>query len=258
MGAFLPSRMCTAPPPRYTAICLGWLGSKDHHLQKYADIHLSLGASRVLVRTSSVTDLFLSHHNINNVALSVIKDVSLGARPDGPDPVILHAFSNGGAFVVWKLMALLDSGAYPGFKIAGIVWDSAPATVTADTGASAFSSSIRYQWLQAPAYHIVRGILRIALLLKSYRRALDTDFWSAMASVPYASLYIYSTADRITLAAPLSALILERTHRLPTLQRSLVLSDSGHVRHLVMYPAEYVGAMTSFLQEVLPRVRPGA
>lgn len=245
-----------SPPahkPPYTVICLGWLGSEERQLRKYADVHVSLGATRVVLRSATVLDIFVRHRKLESVALSVLSEAGqpgLGGTP--PPPIIIHAFSNGGAFVVWKLYeALLRGGSPHGLRIAGVVWDSAPALVTPETGAAAFCGTLQARWLQGPAYVAARALMHVALAWPPYASSMGGRFWAAMTAIPWASLYVYSLADEITLPGPLAELVATRTASQPSPQRSVVLGDTAHVQHLRKRPVEYTAALRAFVADVL-------
>jgi len=68
------------------------------------------------------------------------------------------------------------------------------------------------------------------------------NFGAAMKAIPYAGLYVFSTADPITLAGPLQALVTERGQSFLTTQRILIFTDSGHVQHMMKHRREYENA----------------
>ncbi len=146
----------------FVSVCLGWLGAHERQLQRYADLHSNLGATRVLRRVAPAFNQFVNHRGLVLLA----EDVLSTLQHDHPHiPVIIHCFSNGGAFVLWKLRAALEEAPlrFPSVHIAGVIFDSAPAFVTRTTAARAVTSGIQSPLAQAAARAVASCVMGILL-----------------------------------------------------------------------------------------------
>lgn len=249
--------MASGPTFPFVTICFGWLGCEERKLQRYADMHTSLGALKVYKYVAPAFDVALNHNNLTALARSALER----AKADYPATrIFVHCFSNGGAFVVRRLYDLISLPAtsrdFEDVHIAGVIWDSAPAFMTPDSAARALTGGFREAFARNVAFSVLKSALvgSKALAFACGRDPKDSvgrRFWAAMESIPVASLYIYSRSDSITLAAPLDALIDSRSATLSMPQRRLVFSDTAHVQHMLGHPKEYSEAVSSFISEVM-------
>ena len=249
--------MATGRTCPYVTICFGWLGCEERQLQRYADMHTVLGALKVYKYVAPAFDVALNHNNLTAMARSALERT----KADYPaTPIFLHCFSNGGAFVVRCLHDLISLPAtshdFEGVQIAGVIWDSAPAFISSDSAARAMTGGFRATFARNVAFSILKSTLVACEALnvacgRDPKDSVGSRFWSAMKTIPVASLYIYSRSDVITLAAPLDALVDSRSAALSAPQRRLVFLDTAHVQHMLGHPDEYIEAVRSFISEVL-------
>jgi hypothetical protein len=143
------------PARPYTSLCLGWLGATERQLQRYGEMHIALGSTRVIQRIAPTYDQFMNHRGLSDIAEEVLSTLQ---RDHAKVPVIVHCFSNGGAFVLWRLLQLLqaDPARFGDVTLRGIIFDSAPATVTRITAARAMTSDIKHPLLRSVAFHAMR------------------------------------------------------------------------------------------------------
>ncbi len=135
--------------------------------------------------------------------------------------VVVHMFSNGGAFVHWRLLRLLQrrhrshshrggSGSGSGHpsassspadlfpNLAATIFDSAPAAADAEAGAKAMSASQHNKAMKGLVYGCVRfglevwGLVQLYTFQTAYLRDMKGDFMTSP------SLYIYSEVGKTT------------------------------------------------------------
>lgn len=226
-------------------IMFGWFKSDVKQLSAFATIHERQGRSVVLF--TAPPDAVMDRENEQVFGASVAELLTTDDRfwpwfsdaSTGKRNVVFHVFSNGG---MTAIRGLFDrKGQRPpavqtlGRSVAGMIIDSAPARITLGM-------------MQIVA-KLSRGfsVEDCDRLMKGYP---PEDFWAAMESfevdqeryVP--ELFIYSSADTITDADALQALIESRRRRRPDGSvKSIRFSDSEHVRHFVARRHEYVRAV---------------
>jgi hypothetical protein len=181
-------------------------------------------------------------------------------------PVIFHAFSNGGAYLVERLEILIEqarNGTYHGEskkdllligeRLQGEVFDSAPAYPSAQSAVKAmrdvFSSSI------------LRALLSILVTLHYFYDIFlhkvfgvpngRNEFFKYMADsrVCLKQAYIYSAADDITDVTKLEELIASR-RKISDCIIVKKFDDSLHVQHLRMHEVAYKLVVNSFLEGI--------
>jgi Eukaryotic protein of unknown function (DUF829) len=182
-----------------------------------------------------------------------------------PPPLLFHVFSGGGfIFTNWLLQMLADTGGREADalrrSIAGVVFDSSPAAVTADVSSRALVAAI----LGRPAEGIERtkrGTVRsVTLAVDGYLRLpfvrgplLGTESaWTDEAGVAPRCPQLYLFSDRDALVDPA---VIERFMAgqvaLGRDVRSVRWHDSEHVDHMRAHPEEYAAAVRSFVDTVL-------
>lgn len=87
-------------------LVLGWLGSQDKHLKKYSKIYEDRGLV-TLRYTAPVSALFFRPSKMWGITrgiLDTIDENRLGERP-----ILVHTFSNGGAYCFRYLLSMIRS-----------------------------------------------------------------------------------------------------------------------------------------------------
>jgi len=171
--------------------------------------------------------------------------------------------SNGGAFVHQAILQLLREdwkSPSPQFghdvvRIVGVVFDSAPAYLTFDSGSRAVSEGIKNSVVRNIIYLLARLLMPLLLLLVMGFSAPKRYFDELIADPLTAPvLYIYSTHDELTDFAKLDDLVEQRRRRHvggEAAVRVLRLGPGGvpspHVAHLARHPDLYRKALQDFL-----------
>ena len=196
--------------------------------------------------------------------------------------VVVSYFSNGGAFVHWRLLRLLkrrhrqqaqankskplqghlQEGLLPSTvstpadlfpQLAATVFDSAPVAADADAGAKAMSASLKTPALRLCVYSIVRfglevwGLVQLWQFERAFLREMGEDCFASP------SLYVYSEADHITDPAIVEGTMAKRRAFLreqgldaERLVEGWKLKDSHHVCHYPHAPDDYRRRLAAF------------
>ena len=257
-------------------VLFGWLTCQDRHLKKYAELYHRLGFPLVLRHT--VPPLKVLRQGQRGVVRAAEEMWDLSQTCLRHAQFVVHYFSNGGAFVHWRLLRLLRrrhraaADSAPGTtpadlfpNLARTIFDSSPAAADAEAGAKAMSASQRNKIVKGFVYGCVRFTLEVWGLVQLWR--LERQYLRDMRSDPStcASLYIYSEADEITDPAIVESCIAARRAYL-TEKRGLAgeavvegwrIKDAGshHVCHFPHAPDVYRKRLLSFLhrQGILPQ-----
>lgn len=234
-GEHVVVRLSTSPCAPM-ALLVGWAGCTPRQLDKYAHIYTYLGISTISA-TPSPRAIF--SRSLSALHLFCASLLAVVRRTSGESPVVMHLFSNGGAFCL--LAGLQAVGA------AAIVFDSGPCYPDTRTTANAAA----------------------AVGIAAECTSVDADeFWSFMRNRPVRcpELYIFSDADSLLNARRLTALVAQRRVMAST-NTSSKDADIVHVRewevpgsyHVTVYkafPVEYVRRVREFLEVALKRQLP--
>jgi len=229
----------------------GFVGSNPAQLNKYASACICSGkVKRVYTLTAQTFDVFFRPKALEDMAKAAL---AVATSCHENDKIILFSMSNGGAFVHNHLSKLMfaNPGRYQAVKIAGVIFDSAPAYLTAHSGSRALSESIKNATIRKIVYWLAMLIFPLIMIMfgldgpKRYFREMEDD------SIKAPSLYIYSLNDELTDAAQLEALIEKRkTRQQQGKVKTLCLANSPHVAHLRKHPDQYLLAIKDFLSSV--------
>lgn len=242
-------------------VLYGYVGSSPRVLEKYVQALCETGKTRLVYHTTAPTlDVFCRPGNMRRLAEA---SLNLLSERHAGEPVVIMAMSNGGAFVYANILRLLsedgarprDRRRYSNLVISGVVFDSAPAYMTVDSGALAVSAGIKNSWARTIAYWIAYCLLPVMLVV-----LIGSDgprrFYALLAADPLPApvLYIYSAHDKLTDVGQLDALIEQRRARHPqgpgavrTLRIGELEALSPHVAHLIKHPERYRAAILELL-----------
>ena len=199
-------------------------------------------------------------------AVSVVAKILRDNEKDGKKiPVILHAFSNAGSFLVERLEVLVQRASVDlklrcsedivlvGERLDGQIFDSSPAYPDIKLG---FTSTNGVVFGESIFVKIIVGILflsagAISVICNFILGLPDVrwTFWNNMREgrLCLRQAYIYSTADTITNVEKLEELIENRSSfSNVTVQR---FDDSNHVMHLLKHPLAYEQLVDKFLRD---------
>lgn len=254
-----PDPLPTSPPPRAIVLLLGWLGAKPRSLTKYSELYQAGNCVTLQGTASSVGIISYDHAYLRTFLRQAISEVmKIWKMYDSSTPIILHAFSNGGAFVIAEVLFWYKHSdeEIDIFRnhLAGYVFDSAPVFVTSPkTGMKAvagnFPPGSAYRWPATAA---------AALWLYGYKLLIGDEVHRIFRhnilnsnAYPYNQAFIYSATDSITPVADVEETISARRALNERDGKGQIitvkLEQSEHVDHLRKYPTEY----RKFVEQVL-------
>lgn len=125
----------SAPPsdhtksPKGLVVLLGWLGAQERYLNKYSDFLLQDGFATVRSICPTKYLFWPTSRPRWQWAKDILQYLTVVNSDPPVLPVILYAFSNGGAFVVEEMCKILRSWPkdLPSIPIRAIIFDSSPA-----------------------------------------------------------------------------------------------------------------------------------
>lgn len=256
--------------PRAIVLLMGWWGAEIKHVQKYAEVYQKRDCATVSV----VADTFqvmthLAYPSLDNCARDAAREVAKLIRNNEKDgrkiPVIIHAFSNAGSFLVDRLEVLIQEArddlkakysedlVLVGDRMNGEIFDSSPAYPDISLG---FTSTNGVVFGDLLIVKIIVGFLfflagAVSVVCNWVLGLPDVrwTFWSNMREgrLCLRQAYIYSTADSITNVTRLEELIENRRKfSNVTVQK---FEDSKHVTHMIKHPKVYEKLVDDFLRE---------
>ncbi|KAJ3093757.1 hypothetical protein HK100_006424 [Physocladia obscura] len=244
------------------AILLGWLDGKFQYLEKYAQqyrqrnytviVFPSISADQSAMENAKVGDAlrfdqlrplvsYLNEHNITEPLQS-------SENPNLPS-LVIHNFSNGGCFVLRRLVLALEAESRR-FIRSAVILDSCPSHATPTAGAGFFSASYKQPIIKS----IVWTIAYAGLYL--YSSIFDMNLNPINVCGKYGildscgvrgpRLFLYSDTDELVPMAEVESRIKEAEMD-GVVVVSKKFSGSEHVKHAVMFPNEYWAAVDTFL-----------
>ena len=234
-----------AAKPRAVVLLFGWHGAQLRHVQKYAALYENCTTITGVCSPFSVMTKWAPA--IDRFVTEGVHEASRLRVDDPAVPVLVHSFSNGGAFCLERLRILIDkreSEEFQNFKIDVEVFDSAPAFTS-------FQSATRAMYHGAPNLAAF-GAIFIAgftaflvdciVCLLCGKDSTGKAFWKNMKEggndCPQG--FVYSSADELTDHIKLDELIEFRKKRLQVDVTELKFDDSAHVQHLLAHRSEYI------------------
>jgi hypothetical protein len=271
-GSFAVTRSPAALAGGEVCMLLGWALSTDRQTRHYAGLLHELGVGTVLRATAGPYDTFFSRPGRRRLAEEALDALAAHAAGHPGRPAWLFLMSNGGAFVYEEMLDALRSdgsdgtggggGAaaaaggprrrWGGVRLAGAVFDSAPAALTVRSASLGMTEFIRTPALRhaayAAAYALHATVLPPAPHNDAFFKGLRAD------TLPLPALYIYSDDDVVTDAATLSEFVAWRRAHHPLGDRAgsavhelHITAPSAHVSHYRAHKERYVGAVRGFL-----------
>ncbi|KAG6543199.1 hypothetical protein Mapa_015449 [Marchantia paleacea] len=280
-GSFSPvNGTAVSRKPAVTVVLLGWLGSQQKHLKKYAEWYNARGIHAV---TFTVPMADILSFTMGGKAEAHVDELAshLAMWLDeerGDKHLIFHTFSNTGWLTYGVVLEkLLSRGSELVEKIKGCVVDSAPsADPDPQVWASGFSAallkkrSVAAQGVVAnegemvaekPQPHIAEAALllmlekffAVFLQIPAINQRLTQVVNILSKQQPHCpQLYIYSTADKVIPAKSVESFI-EKQRQAGRVVRACNLHSSPHVDHFRSFPDIYGRQVSSFLQECTPK-----
>lgn len=249
----------------------GWFGAEKKHLEKYANIYVDLGCTVIYGTTKLINIMTRNEKGLHTFAMESVRIAAKTIRGQEEDkdnliiPVVLHYFSNGGAFVADRLQQMIHvakdvterkthargtcGGDVEDLKFVAYrlqrgfeVLDSAPAYL---------HEEIFFVVIEVALQNLIVRVLAkmclhcIVIGKKIYEKISgkpnDRDeFWHNVthSDMCCRQLYLYSTRDKLTDYKMIDILVEERGGMgIQVLAKNF--EDSEHVSHFREYPEEY-------------------
>jgi len=263
-------------------IMLGWIGSKLKHVRKYADLYVQKDCA-VVISCPPVTIIFRAEGPMRAQALNAVKEAARivrkvemnGSSRNVEVPVLIHYFSNGGAYVAQALDRMVKevkSGTLSAltdedisdilfvserlYKQGYEVADSAPAYFSTESAHNALNESVPNLAIRTiiKAFLYIVFNLEVAILVMQGKESPAETFWNRVLFSELCSrqAFIYSSSDKITDASKVDELIKERSARGFDITYSK-FSDSNHVMHFRKHPDEYKAMVANVLDKVFQK-----
>jgi Eukaryotic protein of unknown function (DUF829) len=256
--------------PRAVVLLMGWWGAEIRHVNKYAELYQKRDCATVSVVADTLQVMtHLAYPSLDDCAREGAREVAKLLRENEKDdkkiPVIIHAFSNAGSFMVDRLEVLIQEAredlkakssedlVLVGSRLNGEIFDSSPAYPDVSLG---FTSTNGVVFGDLLIVKVIVGIIfmlagGLSLLFNWVMGLPDVrwTFWENMREgrLCLRQAYIYSTADSITNVERLEELIKNRKKfSNVTVQK---FKDSKHVTHMMTHPATYEKLVDDFLCE---------
>lgn len=256
--------------PRAVALLFGWWGAEMRHVEKYAELYRSRGCATVSVIADTLQVMtHLCYPSLDGCVREAVLEAARIIRNNEKDgkkiPIILHAFSNAGTFVLERLEFLVlearenlkvsccEDLVFVGERLSGEIFDSAPAYPDIQLG---FTSTSGVVFGQSVIVKILVGILfflagaisvifSILLGLPDVRWA----FWNNMREgrLCLRQVYTYSSADTIINVQKLEELIDNRKKFANVTVHKF--EDAPHVQIMRKHPKEYEKMVDEFIRD---------
>jgi len=254
--------------PDAIVVIFGWLGSQLRHLHKYSQLYRDRNCSTVTGVADSYAILFGDFKILEDFCREATK-ATVHLLKKYPDvPVLVHVFSNGGAFPLQRLELMMEQARlseHPSqldkelcllrqaIRRGGQLFDSCPAYPGPMTASRAITSSVSNQYVGAviQVIYLVWVWMDTILLWLQGKPCRAESYWHHILDMPFAPTqgYIFSAGDHITDVIKLEELIeVRKRQALDVL--ILRFEDSGHVLHLRHHPTEYRAFIGNFLKKI--------
>uniref|UniRef100_A0A1A9WES0 Transmembrane protein 53 n=1 Tax=Glossina brevipalpis TaxID=37001 RepID=A0A1A9WES0_9MUSC len=239
---------------------LGWAGCQDRYLMKYSKIYEDRGLMTMRY-TAPVDTLFWRRSEmipIGEKILKLVQDMNMHCHP-----IILHIFSNGGAYLYQHISLAIRRNKTP-LRIRGMIIDSAPGerrilglyrAVTAIYGrerkkchcltAVIITLTLSFMWFAEEAYSAFKS-----LFVKT--EPIQTNPFNDLKNEPneFPQLFLYSKGDAVIPYSDIEKFIKIRQEQGVEVN-SICFEDAEHVKIFTKYPTKYVQYVCSFINKCL-------
>ncbi|XP_020716417.1 transmembrane protein 53 [Ceratitis capitata] len=241
---------------------LGWAGCQDRYLMKYSKIYEDRGLITVRY-TAPVDTLFWKRTAMVPIGEKILKlmyDMNFDTHP-----VIVHIFSNGGAYLYQHISLAMRKYKTP-IQIRGMIFDSAPGerrilglyrAVTAIYGkerknchcvtALIITLTLSIMWFVEETFAAFKS-----LFFKS--EPVQTNPFSDLKNdaTQFPQLFVYSKGDVVIPYEDIEKFIKIRQERGVHVSAAC-FEDAEHVKIYTKYPSQYIQCVCSFINNCLSR-----
>ncbi|KAK7694380.1 hypothetical protein QCA50_001566 [Cerrena zonata] len=248
----------TGDHPDYVII-FGWMGAQLSHIRKYVDQYKIIYPNITPIIVVSRAEHFYEGKQKREQSIAPLADyLNKQGIFDGGSNVLIHVFSNGGAYQLAQLSTILHNGQYKGPRRLAFIFDSCPGTTTLTNSIDALTISIKpplLRYLSILILSILLSIIYITVLLtrsefpiEKTRKTLQslTVFPGTKPSTP--RLYIFSEKDRLVASSAVESHFTE-AKGLGYNVRFVKFGDCQHVQNARVHPEEYWKAVQEIWAE---------
>ena len=241
-----------------TALVLGWVGSREKIMSKYAQIYNDRGVDVMAV-------LLQPHHVYQPVSkgLHTMERIvdALTATENQERPVLIQGFS-AGAYMYGNLLTALDARGDAGLaftkRIKGFVFDSPVDIDGVPFGLSRaiFGNDSEGTLKQRAVQAVLETYLSSALPMRQYYQAssdaMHGKAFAAGFSSPLAvpSTFLFSEEDSVTVTSDIRT-VMDKWRAVSGDVEEVMFEGTKHVMHLQGYPTEYETAVGNLVRRAL-------
>ncbi|KAF5306565.1 hypothetical protein FQR65_LT07292 [Abscondita terminalis] len=233
-------------------ILFGWAGCNDKHLCKYSQIYDDKGF--ITLRYSApLKFIFWQRSRLKSIGERLVKllyDMNFESHP-----IIVHCFSNGGAFLLYNFLLALERNS---IKLKGVVFDSSPGhrrilslyrAVSAIIGGNFFNKVI-FSMLVTLFLGIMWQfeVMKDCLFGKGHQS--DPIKYLQVENSGCPQYFIFSKADALISYKDVEEFMNLRRARGVDVSY-LKFDNSPHLKHYLYYKQEYLDGVDEFLTKCL-------
>ncbi|KAK9753196.1 Eukaryotic protein of unknown function (DUF829) [Popillia japonica] len=236
-------------------LLFGWAGCQDKYLSKYSQMYEEKGLI-TLRYTAPVKCFFWKRYQMISIGQKLVKlliDLNFETHP-----IIVHCFSNGGAFLYQNFSLALEKSPKP-LQIKGVIFDSAPGKRRILSLYKAISAILGGSfWYNFPMSILVTMLCSMIWIYEIVSSALKPG--ATFQSDPMEKLkkeenqwpqhFIYSKTDDLIPYHDVEHFADHRS-KLGISITKLCFDDSPHVKHYSHNKETYVNSVCNFINKCL-------
>ncbi|XP_066261609.1 transmembrane protein 53 [Euwallacea similis] len=237
-------------------VLFGWAGCKDKYLAKYSQIYEERGLI-TLRYTAPVKWLFMKRQQMTIIGQKLVK--LLFELNFDNHPIIVHCFSNGGAFLYQNFSQALDHSDKP-LELKGVVFDSAPGRRRVASLFRALTAIVEGNFLYNISLSLVMTLFLSAVWLFEVITNQFLTREKEHTNNPFENLkmeknrcpqhFIYSKNDDLIPHTDVESFASFR-RKLGVDVTTLCYENSLHVKHLPENKESYVSSVFQFINKCL-------
>lgn len=257
--------------PRAVSMVLGHLGASRQVMDRYVDYYSDRNCS--VVTGTSPEMRFMLNASLKPSAIAILKETIVALKSTPPTfPLVIHLFSNGGAFLLYEIeqillnhgdatsdiprddLELVSKRLAHGYQL----FDSCPCYIRMLWDWKNLSQSFPHPSLSSAVrstYTIGASTALTVWCMTTLAWSHPKIYWEHMrqSRLCLNNVYIYTTTDLLTDAFALEELIEHRRIELQANCRTMKFDDSNHCRLDKDHPEDYNKIMDDALAAAIQR-----
>jgi hypothetical protein len=228
-------------------LIFGWFGSSHKLLSKYSEIYNKNEISSIQFTPSNFNITNSKHYEDKITKLFHLLQSHFNTRKDSKFKIYFHCFSNHGLKNYVSFTKLVHKKVISNFNIHGLIADSCPVNLNANSAAHAISASSKSPILAFLTFWVSYIFFTIMFFTYTlfYRTAPNdgVGFEKIKSHEDTSALFLYSEEDKITDFKFLERFIKE----FKGTKKTKKFQKSPHVSHLIFHPKEYETEVLKFI-----------